>query len=587
MILNSHRTHFICISSLLLWTALVADPIFDLKKIQIEPLETLAINPPVEKDGLIIEHVEYTSQVHEGRPIRVKGILAYPKGAMKKPAVFFSMPGMAPASEYWSSVFAKKGYVCMTVTLPTGPLPEVIVNGRHLQDQNLTNFAIAQLRAITLLTNRPEVDPDRIGIGGSSYGGFFATLIAGVDPRIKAGMSFFAGGNHQLGTNLPQFGGMKNLEDAQLWQSTIDPAWRLKHRRVPFLWAVAANDHWFHFPALVQTYKDSIGEKRLAIAPHWAHAFDENMDRQLLDWFDVYLARKEDNGLPTPILPYLKAGAMKVENKEGKLVATWNWSGKRKAVNAQLVVSYGHNTPWHGWVHRLHSVFPAKVSGDSASAGIPVPELGLPSVVYGNVFDADGTTTSTEPIAISPSDFGISQTTGKPTLNGYPIGAFSDEDWSHLVRTGISFGKPDKKVYHSAPQSIRMEPAAAGLPQSAASMKLLNVPDHDHQLSLWLRSDGPAEIQIEVKALPPAHWDKPVVEAVRKSLDRNSPAVPTKESIPSFKVTASCDSKWQRFELDCPDKDAPIEGYTLSVKQSDDTQATYWIDDVAFQPIWK
>ena len=572
--------------SFLLLTALAADPIFDLKRIQSDPLDAKTIKPPVAKDGLVVEHVEYTSQLHEGRPVRVKGILAYPKGAKKRPAVFFSMPGMAPASEYWSSVFAKKGYVGMTVTLPSGRLPEVMVDGRKLQDQNLTNFAIAQMRGITLLSKRPEVDPDRIGIGGSSYGGFTATLIAGADPRIKAGMSFFAGGNHHLGSNLPQFLRQKNLEDAELWQTTIDPAWRLKKRKVPFLWAVAANDHWFHFPAVVQTYRDSIGEKTLAIAPHWAHAFDEDMDRQLLDWFEIYLARKEDKVGPKPILPYLKAGPMKVEKKEGKLVALWSWSGGRKAGRAALVVSYGHNRPWHGWVHRLHSVFPARISGSTASAEIPVPETGLPAVVYGNVFDTEGMTTSTDPIAIEPSKLGVRSTTGKPALNGYPLGAFSEQDWTHLVRTGISFGKPDKDVHHSAPQSILMKPAAKGR-HRAAKMKLLNVPDHDHHLTLWLRSDGPAEIQIEVIAAPPAHWGKPVVDAIRKSLDNNARPAPAKDRIPRFKMTASCNNNWQQFQLKCPDTGTPIEGYTLMVQQSPETRANYWIDDVAFRPIWK
>jgi dienelactone hydrolase len=587
MIPINQRFHCTLISGLFIWSTIAADPIFDLKKIQTEPLEVKSIKPPVEKDGLIIEHLEYTSQLHQGQPIRVKGILAYPKGAKKKPAVFFSMPGMAPASEYWSSVFAKKGYVCMTVTLPTGALPDVIVNGRHLQDQNLTNFAISQLRAITLLSKRPEVDPNRIGIGGSSYGGFFATLIAGADPRIKAGMSFFAGGNHHLGTNLPQFGGLKNLEEAKLWQTTVDPAWRLKHRKVPFLWAVAANDHWFHFPALVQTYKDSIGEKRLAIAPHWAHAFDENMDRQLLDWFEIYLARGDDKGGPKPIAPYLKVGALEVKNEGGKLVAEWGWSGKRKAERATLVVSYGHNSPWHGWIHRLHSVFPASVTGETARAEIPVPEKGLSAVVYGNVFDTEKMVTSTVPMSVDPSALGIEKATGKPMLNGYPIGAFSDEDWSHLVRTGISFGKPDRDVHHSEPQSIRMAPSAPKQPHPTALMKLLNVPEHDHQLSLWLRSDGPAEIQIEVKATPPAHWGRPVVDAVRKNLDNNALPAPTKDSIPLYKMTVSCNSKWQQFQLKCPDSEAPIEGYNLSVMQSPKTRKAYWIDDVAFRPVWK
>ena len=550
-----------------------------------DPLDAKSLKEPEEKAGIVVEKVEFTSQIFEEKPIRVMGYLAYPKGAKARPAVFFSMPGMAPANVYWPSVFAKKGYVGLAITLPTGKLPPVpAVDDQVLSDGNLTNFAIAQMRAITYLTQRPEVDRERIGIGGSSYGGFFATLIAGADPRVKAGMSFFAGGHHDLGTNLPQFTALGSLKKAQLWMKTIDPAWRLSRRKVPFLWGVAANDHWFHFPALVKTYEESIGDKRIGILPHWAHAFDENMDNQLLDWFDTQLARPEDNGSPRVRPPYNRAGELTVEAEVGKragLAGSWHWTGSNRIVKAELIVSYGVATPWYGWVYRYHHPIPARITGSSAWAEIPVPEVKTPILLYGNIVDESGVLVSTLPKTVVPAEIGVTAPTRKPKLNGYPLGDFSDADWTHLVRTGIQFGRPDKTVKHSGTQSIRLGQKAV------ARLKLLHVPEHSHRLSLWLRAESPAKVNIEVASVLPFHWDRPVVDELRAKQDKSPLPTPDRQDLPKFTLEARLGPKWTEHVLDCPFNGVPVEGYDLTIRQSPDTQAAWWVDTVKFEPIWQ
>ena len=68
--------------------------------------------------------------------------------------------------------------------------------------------------------------------------------------------------------NMPQFTGMKSIEDVDVWMKTIDPAWRHTKRDVPFMWGVAANDNWFLFPAVTATYHGSISKnKRMVIVP--------------------------------------------------------------------------------------------------------------------------------------------------------------------------------------------------------------------------------------------------------------------------------------------------------------------------------
>ncbi len=48
------------------------------------------------------------------------------------------------------------------------------------------NYERAGRAAIDYLMTRPEVDHDRIGVGGSSMGSYWAMRIAGSDPRVKA-----------------------------------------------------------------------------------------------------------------------------------------------------------------------------------------------------------------------------------------------------------------------------------------------------------------------------------------------------------------------------------------------------------------
>src|SRR5262249_8699433 len=62
----------------------------------------------------------------------------------------------------------------------------VLGNLAYLAGTNLARWEIWDgIRAVDYLLTRPEVDPDRINITGTSGGGFQAAHIAALDPRIK------------------------------------------------------------------------------------------------------------------------------------------------------------------------------------------------------------------------------------------------------------------------------------------------------------------------------------------------------------------------------------------------------------------
>lgn len=546
------------------------DPLFDFDAIANEPLDAVTLST-TESDGIVIERFEFTSATRTGAPDRVSGILAYPKGAARLPAVFWSQAGMSAANDYFPKVFAKKGYACLNITLPH-PIrnSQAPFDTRNPREANLTRLAIDQMRAITYLASRPEADPDRIGIGGSSYGGFFASLIAGADPRIKAGFAFFAGGRHDLGTNLPQFTGMKTADDVEIWLATIDPAWRLARHPVPFLWAASANDNWFHLPAVAATFEQAAGDCRLAIMPRWQHGFPEHVDAQLVDWLDIWLA-----GTRTP---YNKPGALRVYQEDGRLMASWDWTGDNPVAKAELVVSYGPVRPWHGWVQRHHEAYPARIEGSTATADVPVPRTDLELYVYGNITDANGVVMSTLPLAVNPAALGVAAPAPMSPVNCFPIGGFEPEDITFLKMHGFPAGTPDSARPHAGTQSLRFDPG------TKLRLQLWHVPSRNHRLSLHASGDAGAALHVKVDGLPPQNWKSSAVDLLRRRANPHPDALPT--DLPAFTLAATPAPSWTPLALPCPLDERPVEGYTLTLSVPADAPGPVWVDTIRFEPDW-
>jgi hypothetical protein len=88
--------------------------------------------------------------------------------------------GQGERSQFWDAKAGKSRYnrICAEHA--------VIGNLAYLAGTNLARWEIWDgLRAFDYLLTRPEVDPDRINITGTSGGGFQAIHIAALEPRIK------------------------------------------------------------------------------------------------------------------------------------------------------------------------------------------------------------------------------------------------------------------------------------------------------------------------------------------------------------------------------------------------------------------
>jgi len=573
------------------------EPLFDMPAIINDPVDAKVLSTE-EVNGIVYQNIEYTSRVVDGTPERIQGIYAFPKGGTKLPAVFWSMGGMAAASRSFPGLLAGEGYACLAVTLPHKLRNSFRIpfDTKNPQSANLTLLARDQLRGITVLSQRPEVDSNRLAVAGASYGGVFATLIAGVDPRVKAGFSFFGGGNHAMGTSLPQFQKLETPGDVEIWNRTIDPAFRLKQRNIPFMWGVAFNDHWFLFPAVAQTFQDAAGsDKRFFIMPYWQHGFPPEVDQTLLHFLDT-----------TPVAAharpaYNSPGTLEVREENGKAIATFSWTGENPVTKAELIVSYGDYTPWLGWPHRASFVFPAEISGKSASAVLPIPSRRLPLVAWGNITDDKQVLVSTPPLILS-SD----QLSALPVVSDLELNCFIDRDVAEKALTFYRLsgeplsGEPEKDAACSGGQSLRIEPAKSlpaepaksGKPAKAPSGSFSigqfhNVPGLAHRFTVRLKAGQPTNLSVRLTPVRPASWESGVVRQIVAKDPRLAPLLPRLADAPEpIAVMAPVGTAWQDVTLDIPVPLAPVDGYKLDISESPEGKTTYWIDTIRMQPVW-
>jgi dienelactone hydrolase len=417
----------------------VPDPIFDVEKLIATPVDAKITKGPTEKDGVMLEELMYHSEMDGDKRVDIYALFAYPKGARKLPAIVWCMPGLGQANDYWPIFFAKRGYAALCPEYPhTGyrctvgytidmqPASEA-KTPEEIRKTGIYHAAVAFLKGVSFLQTRPEVDKDRIGVAGSSWGGFFTTLMVGVDPRLKAGASFFGCGNLQTGSAWWKNGpdSMRSKEACENWRTTLDPAFRLAGRTTPIGWFTGANDVFFWMPALMQTWATAAGPRALCIEPNWNHAMSEQGDGASFEWLDAHL-----KGAPA----FPAVSPVEIRKDAKPVTASWKFTGPRKAVSAELIWSLGDDGNWvgRGWM-----TLPAVIKGDTCT--VELPKATMPYYIGGAIFDDQKLRYSTLLVRIDPKSLGLADgDAGLKDFDGCLMwGSFEAPQINYLQRCGL------------------------------------------------------------------------------------------------------------------------------------------------------
>ncbi len=248
----------------------------------------------------------YEGPAYKGKPTRVFAYYGVPDSAQnsggsvggKFPAMVLIHGGGGTAFDRWVKLWNSRGYAAIAMDL-CGCVPVGTYGKwqRHelggppgwdasfqqlddpIQDQWTWHAVSAAALAHSLIRSYPEVDAERTGVTGISWGGYLTSIVAGVDSRFKLAAPVYGCGF--LGENsawLPAFEKLGQPK-ADLWLSQWDPSRYLPNAKMPILWVNGTNDFAYPMDSWKKSYQLPKSAQTLCLRirmPHGHGAAGEN-----------------------------------------------------------------------------------------------------------------------------------------------------------------------------------------------------------------------------------------------------------------------------------------------------------------------
>ncbi len=365
---------------------------WDLKALATPPNWTALERP--KSDG--IRAISFQGLPFRGKPTRVFAWLGVPKVSTgeKVPAMVLIHGGGGTAFDEWVRLWVERGYAAIAMDT-CGQVP-VGNYGKWFRDEQggppgwggfdqmnwprhdqWTFHAVADIiLAHSLIRSLPEVDPERTGVTGISWGGYLTCIVAGVDPRFKLAVPVYGCGFYRKTVFQ---GELQKLspEDADRWMEWWDPAVYLSSADLPMLWVTGSNDFAYTMDALQLSYRRAKGPRSLCVRlrmPHGHGGAGEN-PKEIHIFADSILKR----GAPLPVI----TGS----GREGTNV--WStYSAQVPVLKAELNFTKDAGR----WQDRKWEAVPARQAEGRVTASLPAGTR----VYYFNLFDERDCLVSTE-----------------------------------------------------------------------------------------------------------------------------------------------------------------------------------------------
>ncbi len=238
-------------------------------------MRSLATAPTVtwgDTNGLVQE-LYYEGEPLNGKPTRVFAYFGRPAQPTQKklPAMVLVHGGGGKAFKAWAEHWAKRGYIAIAMDLagngPSGRLPD---GGPDQSDAvKFRDFTTADargmwsyhavaavVRAHSLLRSLPEVDVNRVGLTGISWGGYLTCIVAGIDLRFQVavpvyGCGFLGDNSYWTSNSLARMA----PESRALWLKLFDPSASLGQVRRPILFVNGTTDFAYPLDSYQKSYR--------------------------------------------------------------------------------------------------------------------------------------------------------------------------------------------------------------------------------------------------------------------------------------------------------------------------------------------
>jgi hypothetical protein len=236
-----------------------------------------------------LEALFFDGMPWKGKPTRVFAWVGVPRlePGKKAPGIVLVHGGGGTAFETWVRLWMSRGYAAIAMdtcgAVPRGSYGKWERDeaggppGWNIDqaDEPMRNqwpyHAVADVTlAHSLLRSRPEVDGERIGITGISWGGYLTCIVSGLDSRLKFAVPVygcgFLGEDSAWKNELAKLG-----TGGQRWLAMWDPSRYLNNGVMPKLWVSGTNDFAYPLDSLQWSYRIAGGRSTLCIRLRMPH----------------------------------------------------------------------------------------------------------------------------------------------------------------------------------------------------------------------------------------------------------------------------------------------------------------------------
>ncbi|MDX2227433.1 MAG: acetylxylan esterase [Verrucomicrobiae bacterium] len=345
-----------------------------------------------------VEALFYETLAWRGKPTRTFAWLGLPRNRTGKvPAMVLVHGGGGTAFAQWVRMWTGRGYAALAMDM-CGSVPQGNHEGweRHacggppgwggfdqvaepVTDQWVYHAVADILLGISLLANRPEIDAEKIGITGVSWGGFLTGIVSGLDRRLKCAAPVYGSGF--IGEDSPwlidfdKMGPVRRDEWIQRWDS---PQY-LSEATLPMLWVNGTNDFAYPLSTWQRSYRLTRGPRTLSVILNMPHGHGGPGEcpveiHQFCDW-------QLKDGHPLMRLADLP--------REGDTVGV-TWESEFSLMEGNLLYTQDSGK----WVDRVWRTRPVTFHWERFQATAPLPAGA--TAWYFNLKDFRGVTVSSE-----------------------------------------------------------------------------------------------------------------------------------------------------------------------------------------------
>ncbi len=290
------------------------------------------------------------------------------------PAIVFVHGGGGKAFREFAYLWANRGYAVIAMDLAGNGK-----DGKHLalggpdQDprKKFTNIdsplnqqwvyhAVYNVAlAHSLLLSFKEIDKNKTGITGISWGGFLTCISAGLDNRYKAAAPVYGCGYYfdTVGLNYRAALNKLSQPSAERWIKQYDPSNFIGQSKAKFLWITGAKDQHFNPSMFSRTYNEVLSQSIFRLIPDMPHGHYEGAKPEEIAAFMNHYLRNDPYHLP-----YFES----INNNSNNITTTVNTI--EPIIEATLCYTKDSTTKFE---KRVWNTLPAHISNQTITAQLP------------------------------------------------------------------------------------------------------------------------------------------------------------------------------------------------------------------------